>query len=62
MLKGADDKFLAMGELLPDNFMAACKNALVPAVLKMREGYDHSYFFVASFVEEHFEFHAKHLK
>ncbi|XP_054271324.1 S-formylglutathione hydrolase-like [Macrosteles quadrilineatus] len=60
--QGADDEYIKAGELLPENFMNACKNALVPAVLKMREGYDHSYFYVASFIEEHFEFHAKHLK
>lgn len=42
--------------------MIACKNALVPAVLKMREGYDHSFYFIATFIEEHFDFHAKHLK
>lgn len=28
----------------------------------MQDGYDHSYFFIASFIEEHIAFHAKHLK
>ncbi|XP_046667808.1 S-formylglutathione hydrolase isoform X2 [Homalodisca vitripennis] len=60
--QGSEDEFLTSGQLLPENFMTACKNAMVPAVLKMREGYDHSYFYIASFIEEHFEFHAKHLK
>jgi Predicted esterase len=43
--------------------------SLVPAVqqsdlyvaLNMAEGYEHSYFFMASFIEEHWEFHAGHM-
>jgi len=27
----------------------------------MREGYDHSYFFIATFIDEHLRFHAQHL-
>jgi S-formylglutathione hydrolase len=30
--------------------------------MRMQEGYDHSYFFIASFVAEHVAFHAAHLK
>lgn len=30
--------------------------------MRMQEGYDHSYFFMATFMEEHLDFHAKHLK
>ena len=32
-----------------------------PLSLRTREGYDHSYFFIASFVDEHIAFHARHL-
>ena len=32
------------------------------ATLRTREGYDHSYFFIASFVDEHITFHAKALR
>jgi len=27
----------------------------------LRDGYDHSYFFIATFIEEHLRFHARHL-
>jgi S-formylglutathione hydrolase FrmB len=33
----------------------------VPLELHMREGYDHSYFFIATFIEEHLRHHARHL-
>ncbi|KAF6207383.1 hypothetical protein GE061_018624 [Apolygus lucorum] len=58
--QGTDDKFLEK-ELLPDNFVAACKEAQVPVVLQKREGYDHSYFYIATFIGEHFKHHAKYL-
>ena len=39
----------------------ALNKAQVKYSLKVREGYDHSWFYVSSFVEEHFEFHQKYL-
>jgi len=32
-----------------------------PLTLRIQPGYDHSYFFIASFVEDHLRFHAQHL-
>ncbi|MEH6712237.1 MAG: S-formylglutathione hydrolase, partial [Paraglaciecola polaris] len=32
-----------------------------PAEFRYHEGYDHSYFFISSFIEDHLRFHAKHL-
>lgn len=59
--QGTDDKFLKNGQLLPQNFVEACKNAQVPVILTMRDGYDHSYFYIATFIGEHFTHHAKYL-
>lgn len=60
--QGSKDEFLAAGQLQPEKFVMACKNAQMPVVLKMRDGYDHSYFYIATFIEEHFAYHARYLK
>ena len=36
-------------------------NTATPIDLRMREGYDHSYFFIASFIDDHLNHHAKAL-
>ena len=59
--QGTADQFLEK-ELLPQRFMDACKNKGYPVDYRSRPGYDHSYFFIASFIEEHLRFHAKHLQ
>lgn len=56
--QGKDDTFLTQGQLLPENFVDACRVVGVPVVLRMHEGYDHSYYFIASFVTEHIKHHA----
>ena len=33
-----------------------------PLELNLREGYDHSYYFIASFIEDHLRFHGRHLE
>jgi len=58
--QGSADKFLAE-QLKPELLQAACDQAGVSLQLNLREGYDHSYFFVASFLENHLHFHASHL-
>ncbi|CAH0557735.1 unnamed protein product [Brassicogethes aeneus] len=58
--QGMEDNFLK-NQLLPENLMEACKNVSFPAILKKREGYDHSYYYVASFIGEHIEYHMKNL-
>ena len=58
--QGTSDPFLD-AQLKPDLLKQACLQRNVPLELRMREGYDHSYFFIASFIEEHLRFHARHL-
>jgi len=55
--QGTADPFLDT-QLKPDLLEAACASAGVPLVLNRRDGYDHSYFFIATFVESHLRYHA----
>lgn len=57
---GADD-FL-QEHLKPDLLEAVCKEKNIPMRLNIEEGYDHSYFFIATFIEEHIRYHAGYLK
>ena len=57
--QGKDDNFLTEKQLLPQNFVEACKDNSIPVVLRMQEGYDHSYYFIASLIGEHLEHLAK---
>jgi len=56
--QGAADDFLGKGQLLPERLQAAAEKAGVPIKLRMQDGYDHSYYFMASFMEEHVNHHA----
>lgn len=58
--QGADDSFLTTG-LRPELLVEACKNAGIPVALNMREGYDHSYFFISTFMADHIAWHASRL-
>lgn len=58
--QGLADEFLA-NQLRPELLKAACEKAGHSLTLNMREGYDHSYYFIASFVGEHIKHHAKEL-
>ena len=60
--QGTGDEFYDEAQLLPENFQAACNNAGQSLELRMQEGYDHSYHFIASFIGEHIAYHAKALK
>ncbi|EJU00138.1 alpha/beta-hydrolase [Dacryopinax primogenitus] len=60
---GDADEFYLSGQLLPENFLNKVKELGVEGVQgRKREGYDHSYYFIMSFAEEHVAFHAKWLK
>jgi S-formylglutathione hydrolase len=60
--QGLADDFLPKGQLLPENLVEASKeNKLVSIDLRNREGYDHGYYYISTFIEEHFDFHAEHL-
>lgn len=59
---GTGDNFYKQGQLLPENFEKAVKEAgLDGLTLRYQEGYDHSYFFMASFSDEHVAHAAKFL-
>jgi len=58
--QGLADKFLP-DQLNPDAFEAACRAAGQPLTLRRHPGYDHGYYFIASFVEDHLRFHAERL-
>ena len=58
--QGSSDNFLAE-QLKPEVLEAAAKVSGYPLELYLHEGYDHSYYFIASFIEDHLRFHAKHL-
>ncbi|MFT3930717.1 MAG: S-formylglutathione hydrolase [Spongiibacteraceae bacterium] len=58
--QGEDDEFLAV-QLQTERVRSVCDKANYPIELHMRENYDHSYYFIASFIGEHMSFHAKHL-
>jgi S-formylglutathione hydrolase len=59
--QGLADKFLAE-QLHVDRFEAACREAGQSLTLRRHEGYDHGYFFIASFIEDHLRFHADALE
>lgn len=60
--QGTGDEFYDEGQLLPEHFEAACNKAEQSLTLRMQDGYDHSYHFIASFIGEHITFHAEALK
>ncbi|MBH0213545.1 S-formylglutathione hydrolase, partial [Listeria monocytogenes] len=59
--QGEDDKFLK-DQLLPHKFDEACRKVGVPLLLRRQPGYDHSYFFIATFIDDHIRHHAQALK
>jgi S-formylglutathione hydrolase len=59
--QGDGDEFL-VEQLQPERLQAAAEQASYPLQLRMQEGYDHSYYFIASFIAEHLQFHAEHLR
>ncbi len=58
--QGLADNFLA-AQLHPHLFEAACAQAGQPLTLRRHEGYDHGYYFIASFIEDHLRHHAQTL-
>lgn len=58
--QGDNDDFLEK-ELKPENLVKAAEEAGYPITLRMQAGYDHSYYFISSFIEDHLRFHAQHL-
>jgi S-formylglutathione hydrolase len=58
--QGDADAFLA-GQLRPELLEAACADAGIPLTLRIQPGYDHSYYFIATFMADHLAWHAARL-
>lgn len=58
--QGDKDDFL-VEQLKPELLEAVAREVGYPMTIRMQPGYDHSYFFIASFIGEHLAFHARHL-
>jgi len=58
--QGEDDPWLAE-QLKPELLQAACAESGLPLELRMHAGYDHGYYFISTFIEEHLRFHADQL-
>jgi S-formylglutathione hydrolase len=59
--QGAADSFYPE-QLLTESLTLAAQKSNANALIRMQPGYDHSYYFIASFIEQHIQFHAKHLQ
>ncbi len=59
--QGLADQFLAE-QLYPETFEEACARAGQPLTLRRHAGYDHGYFFISTFMQDHLAFHASQLK
>lgn len=59
--QGTADQFL-VEQLKPELLEAACSKADIPLTLNLRAGYDHSYYFISSFMADHVAWHAERLK
>lgn len=59
--QGAVDEFLDL-QLKPELLLQAAHAANYPVDYRLREGYDHSYYFISTFIPEHIAFHTQHLK
>ncbi len=60
MDQGAADDFLEE-QLKPQLLVDACEKASIPLTLNFRAGYDHSYYFISTFMDDHLRWHAKRL-
>ena len=58
--QGSSDEFLTV-QLKPQLFLDACKQVDLPVELNIRDGYDHSYFFISTFIGDNLKFNWKYL-
>jgi S-formylglutathione hydrolase len=58
--QGGDDPFLEE-QLRPELLKTACKESGLPLDLRIHAGYDHGYYFISTFIEEHLRFHFERL-
>jgi S-formylglutathione hydrolase len=59
--QGLADKFLA-DQLYPEVFEGACRTAGQPLELRRHAAYDHGYYFISTFMEDHLRFHGRNLR
>ena len=59
--QGLADKFLIENQLLPEAFEAACAKVGQPLTLRRQAGYDHGYYFIQTFIDDHLRHHAAQL-
>lgn len=59
--QGTDDPFLEKEQLLPNIFVQSCEKSGVALTLRLQPEYNHSYYFIASFIEDHIRYHAEAL-
>ena len=58
--QGTADDFL-VEQLQTHRLAAACENAGIDAEIRLQEGYDHSYYFISTFMADHVAWHAQRL-
>ncbi len=58
--QGMHDSFLKE-QLMPESLIKVTKDKTLDLTYRFQEGYDHSYYFIATFIDEHIRFHANHL-
>ena len=59
--QGEADQFLAE-QLRPELLLDACQKTNIPLILRRQPGYDHSYYFISTFMGDHLRWHAERLK
>lgn len=60
--QGSADGFLEKKQLLPDNLIEACKGTNITLNYRLADGYDHSYYFIQTFIKDHIEHHVNAMK
>ncbi len=60
--QGLADKLLQAGQLLPERFEQACAAASQPLSVRRHDAYDHGYHFIASFIDDHLDWHHARLR
>lgn len=58
-MQGTNDEY--KDELKLENFLTACEKAGIEVSVNYEEGYDHGFYFISSFIEQHFHHHSKFL-
>jgi len=59
--QGTSDNFLPAGQLKPEALQKACEEKGINLTLRMQEGYDHSFYFISTFIKDHLNYHASYL-